>query len=446
MAGLLVALGASACVNDYSLDFGGAPTKVQASPETMFVTSGAAAKALLLRLVNDRNQSVPAEWTITNVPAGLTVELDTEYRPDYVNPEQELVPDAVQTQHRYFVTADMPTGGMATFTVSSQGFSQQITVRVLPTDLGAALSSTAPALGEEVTITAPASLSFTDESEVSIPGGGDAVIVSQSADAITFIPIPGSSGPATVTGVILDYAPTLDPRTLETTSSIDVPAVNSIPLQFSATTPLTPVTLTATGFRFESGFSLSLGGLDAWVESVSGDGTSATVVLPAGQTGNPVVSGVHLSFLESVSLSDIPGAASVTTPTTAWNGSAPDGAAPTINASAPGTPVTFWDTWINASTSGPGPDFFAGSTKFYRLVIPSGETRTYNVNWTPGPGGADLDVVISPTTDPGDATHGVLTGNRPEAFSATLAPGTYWISIGNWQDFDQPGVVRIVVE
>ena len=78
MAGLMVALGVSACGEDPSVDFGGdAPTKIQASPEVMFVTQGTP-DALLLRLVDDRNRSTATSWEISNVSPGLTVELDEE--------------------------------------------------------------------------------------------------------------------------------------------------------------------------------------------------------------------------------------------------------------------------------------------------------------------------------------------------------------------------------
>ncbi len=240
MAGLLVAFGVSACASDYSLQFETPPTQIQASPTVMFITSGDAPKELLLRLTNDINQSVPASFTVSNVPAGLTVAHDDNYRPDFVNSSGTLEQPAQLVQQRYFVSADVPTGGMFTFTVSSGSFSQDITVRVLPIDLGAALSATAPAIGDPVTITAPANLSFSTtpgkESTVNIPGGGDAVITDLSAKSITFLPIPGSSGVASVSNVTLDYAPTLSPMTLKTTSSIDVPAVTNIPLAYSKTT------------------------------------------------------------------------------------------------------------------------------------------------------------------------------------------------------------------
>lgn len=129
MAGLMVALGVSACGEDPSVDFGGdAPTKIQASPTSMFVAQDVP-EPLLVRLVDDRNRSTATSFDISDVSAGLTVVLDDEYRPDYIGSEQ-LEFNPIQHQHRFFVTGLSPVEG--SFTVSSGGFSQVITVRVIP--------------------------------------------------------------------------------------------------------------------------------------------------------------------------------------------------------------------------------------------------------------------------------------------------------------------------
>lgn len=427
MAGLLVALGASACANDYSLDFGGPPTQVQASPETMFITSGAAPKELLLRLVNDRNQSVPAEWTVTNVPAGLTVVKDENYRPDYINPDDELIPDALQVQHRYFVSADIPTGGQFTFTVSSQGISRQITVRVLPTTLGAALSAGTPALGEEVTITAPATMSFSDNSVVSFSPGGNAVITSRSPTSISFLPRPGSEGPATVTNVTLNYAPTLSPQTLTTTSTIMVPAVTNIPLAYSKTnlngTETTQVT--AAGFKFRPNVSFSFNGRNAFVLSVSADSNTATILPPPGLAGaTAVASNVLLSFLTEVPISNVPSTAAITTgtyPTLAGTAN-PDGSAPVYAVPAPGT-----GTFIADAPSFTGADIIGGGgpLAWYKITVATAGTRAFVADWTVA-GDIDAYIVNEAVTAFVNTQGG--TANHPESFSQALAAATnYWV-------------------
>lgn len=130
MAGLLVALGASACGDDPSVDFGGdSPTKIQASPEVMFVNQGES-EQLIVRLVDDRNRATPTSFEISNVGAGITVALDRTFRPDYIGSDQ-LEFKEIQYAHRLIVSAVDPVG--TTFTVSSGGISQVIQVKVVPT-------------------------------------------------------------------------------------------------------------------------------------------------------------------------------------------------------------------------------------------------------------------------------------------------------------------------
>mgnify|MGYP002623002309 CR=1 FL=1 len=448
MAGLLVALGASACANDWSLDFGGPPTQVQASPDAMFITSGAAPKELLLRLVNDRNQSIPAEWTVTNVPSGMTVVKDANYRPDWINDDDTLTPDALQVQHRYFVSANIPTGGQFTFTVASQGISKQVTVRVLPTSLGASLSATAPALGEEVTIPAPATMSFNaSTSTVTFTPGGAAVITNRSATSISFLPRPGSQGPATVTNVTLNYAPTLAPRTLTTANSITVPGVSNVVATYNPANPalFATTTVTAPGFKFLPSFRLGVGGFSALTVSVAADSLSAVVRLPAGVTGSvPTFSNVVLGFLTEVPLNNVPGTNPLTTPPTPWAGNNPDATAPIINAAAPGTVTTFYDTWRGFGGDCCG---FGGNNKWYRINITTAGTYTISLNWSQGGSGtyADMDWGL---VDFGITTFLAtrLTGNRPETTTATLAAGSYWLIVANFGNANDPGVMTITLQ
>lgn len=441
MAGLLLALGASACVTDPSLEFAADPNQIAVDPDAMFMTYGVQKQALV-RYVDDRNRATPAKYEITNVGPGITVTLDTEYRKDVIGSD-DLSFREVQLQHRYFInTTEAAAAGIQTsFTLSTGGVSKTVPVRVIPANLGAAVGSATPALGEPVTINAPANLSFTDGSTVTFTPGGAAVIVEQTAKAITILPRPGSEGAATVTNVVMDYAPTVSPRTLVSTNTISVPAVTSAPVSFSATTALTPVTMTVPGFVLGSNVSVSVGGMLARVVSVAADGSSAQVILPAGQSGAPVVSNLTLSFLPSVNLTNLPAVASITTATTPWNGSAPDGNAPVINAAAPGTAVVLYDTWINTTNGDEG--YWGGPSKWYKLVLPSGGSRTYTVQWNSG---ADLDFMVADGPTVGDEVNGRYTGSNPEVLTLDLPAGTYWISLGSWNNLGQPGVVSITVQ
>ncbi len=443
VASAAVVLGATACTDDYSIDFGGAPTAVQASPEVMFINSGAT-KEVLVRLVNDRNQSVPAEYTVSNVGAGLTVTYDATYRPEWSSTDPVLEPPAVKIQQRYTVTANIPTGGQRTYTLTSGGMSTTGTVYVLPTNMGASLSATAPALGEEVTITAPEGQSFTATATVAFETGGAPIITNRTAKSITFLPRPGSTGAATVTGVTLDYAPTLAARTLSSTNAITVPAVTGIPAVVAAGGVHVARTVTATGFKFLPTLAVRVGDFTAITVSVAPDSLSAQVIFPAGiNAATATYSNVILGFLPEVPLQNIPATTTITTATTPYNGANPDGSALVINANAPGVALTVRDTWINFGADVLG---FGGSNKFYRLVLPSTGSRTYTLNWTADGTGVvgDFDFAVC---DDALAACPVarLTAARPETGSANLAAGNWWLVAALFLD-EHPGMLTFTIQ
>jgi hypothetical protein len=100
----------------------------------------------------------------------------------------------------------------------------------------ATFSNAAPALAQPVTMTAPAGFTFTSVAVAPAPntavlfGTRNAIIQSRTATTITFVPLPGSTGIATVTGVIPDAAPMFS-LTLPTVQTITVPEL--VPLRFT---------------------------------------------------------------------------------------------------------------------------------------------------------------------------------------------------------------------
>lgn len=450
VACIAVALGVTACEDDPSLDFGGKPTQVQLSPEVYFVRSGASTN-VRVRLVNDRNQSTPTSWVVSNVGAGLNVIFDSLFRPVQETSGDTLRPQAVQIQHQYIVEADIPTGAQRQFTLTSGAFSGTVTANVEPVVTGA-LSATAPALGEIVTITAPTTQSFTPSgsgiTDVFFVTAGDTlhpIITELTSTSVSFIPLPGSAGPAFVTGITLNFAPTLAARRLETSNSITVPAVSSAPLVVAAGGVHAPRTVSAAGFKFLPNFSMTVGGVEAYVVSVAADSNSAQVIVPAGVTAEaPVVNNVVLDFLTAVPLTGLPSSIALTTATTPYDGSTNDPNALVINALDPlGTPVVVFDTPINF---GPDDLGLGGNTKWYRLVIPSAGSRTVTVDWGNDASGntADFDFVVCDdaiTTCPIQR----LTGAHPETGNANLAAGNYWIAVANF-DNGPVGMLKITIE
>jgi len=435
---ILALSGLAACVDDPLLDINGAPNRIQANPEIMLVKQGDSS-AVLLRLINDINNSVPTTFTISNVGAGIVVNLDPLYRPEFTNGSDTLVVPVVKSQQRYYIRG--VAAGEYNYTVTSQGVTKTFKVRVEPLNLGAALSKTTGVAGDEVVINALPGTSFTPTATVAFATGANA-IKTRAADgkSITVLVGPGVTGAATVAGVTLDYYPSLPALTLVTTNTMTTPAVTTIPLAFSAQTALTPVTVTAAGFKFRPNVVFTFAGRQAWVVSTAADSSSATVVLPTGVSGTATVDNVALSFLPTVALSGLTSVATVTTAaTTSYNTSNPDAAAPIIMAAAAGTIVDFFDTGdinLGADILGDG-----GPNKWYKVVVPSTGTRTYSIQWNSA---ADLDFRLM---NEGITTPSVsrLTGTNPETGSANVAVGNYWFGIIHW-DGPLPGIIRARVQ
>jgi len=533
VAGLLVALGASACVNDPSVDYANDPSTIVLDPETMFITHGTE-KQVFARLVDERNRATPTEFTISNVSAGLTVRVDSTYRLDYINGDS-LSWRPVQHQHRLWVGSSNPQGAMGQFTVTAQGISTTATARILPADLGSGLSSTSPGIGDVVTLTAPANVSFTDNATVAVVDGNtvvNAVVMDRAPKSISFVPFPGSTGVVRVAGVTLDYAPTLASRTLPTAATITVPedpsspslsttapalgapvtitagpgqqfssnsavsfdpggaavvtartattltilprpgsggaatvtnvvltdgeaevlgtftrttsngfttpvpAATSIPVAYSSTSPApsAPVTVTATGFKFLPNVSFTFGGTAALVLNVSADSNTVTILPPpnvAGETA--VVSNAVLEFLPIVPITGLTTTPVVTTGDYAAAGPGGDmfSNAPVINAPAEGTTAFHAESGTLAFGAEINPlgGSNQGIPRYYKLIVTEAREYDIAIGWEVG---GDFDLYVF---DEAGATNLAQSpsGANPESVSVELEPGTYRLILHNWR-------------
>lgn len=233
VAGAAMVLGATACAEDFSIDFGGAPTAVQAAPEVMFLASGAQ-KELLVRLVNDRNQSTPASFELANVGAGLTVTYDDQYRPQWTSTDPVLEAPLVKEQQRYVVAANIPTGGQRTFQLTSGGIAGTIKVNVTPTVIG--LAGGPGSAGEEVTITAPG---FILRPNFAINFGdlaAQVVSVAEDGSSAQVIFPLNQSGTPTIQNVAVSFLPTVTLASIENVEVINT-ATRSVGTNPDASAP-----------------------------------------------------------------------------------------------------------------------------------------------------------------------------------------------------------------
>jgi hypothetical protein len=227
----VVAAGAGwACGTDLGKD-ADKTVSLSATPSVVFVAN-TDSQTVDIEALNADGQQLAADFQLTNVGAGITVRLDSTFQP---------IPGGTNpTRARYIVRAATPaTFASASFTVSANGQSVTVPVSITPANLPATFSNVAPNPNDTITITAPAPLTFASGTTITF-GTLPAQIVSISADSssITFVPVPSSSGVATVTDLRLPYLSSS--LTLNTTDQISVLGLTGTD-DFTAAAPVIPL-------------------------------------------------------------------------------------------------------------------------------------------------------------------------------------------------------------
>jgi hypothetical protein len=211
--------GIFACTGDPTGDFKSGPDHLVATPSAVYVGNGTI-QTVLVSAVDEAGNQVEDNFHLGTVGAGITVTRDSTF--DLVrNDKGELVVNPHPTRVRYNVTTS--TFQATEFTVNAGSRSITIPVRTEPAALTGAISTVTPNLGDTVTITAPAGLSFSPTASVVTFGTTATFLVSRSATEIKFVPPPAVSGAASVSAVTADYAPGAGTFTVPTAATFTVP-------------------------------------------------------------------------------------------------------------------------------------------------------------------------------------------------------------------------------
>lgn len=248
LAALSSLLLVAGCNGDATDSLRGPITDVVASPSQVFIELGATKKVDVSAVDAQGNQLTEA-FEVTSVGSGITVTRDSSFRGEFINDSLFAVP-ATDLQFRFTVvgTAYGPTS----FTVSAGGVDKVIPVQVAPQNqIGTTFSTLTPALGDTVTVTAPAGTAFTQTAKLQVsPGSADSLnprIVERdpSGSFIRFVPPPNFNGPIIITEVTSTAAPSLvfSPATSEL---LTTPVIDSVDVTFSTATPTIGQTVTAT--------------------------------------------------------------------------------------------------------------------------------------------------------------------------------------------------------
>ncbi|MEO7986420.1 MAG: pre-peptidase C-terminal domain-containing protein [Gemmatimonadales bacterium] len=268
----------------------GTPTTIVTNPAVVFVAQGDS-EPVIVSVVDEDGQALEAEFTATDVGSGITVIPDPNFLP--VSSGRPIGRSA-----RFFVRADELAASQ--FSVQALGLTKVVTVTSIPPSLAATFSTTTPALGDTVTLTAPTGTFFTDTTVVTI-GGGQVDIVSKDATTIVFVPGPNIADlPVLLTNVGVTSNPSLV-FNLATSQTIKTDSITDIGAALSPTTPTLGQTVTLTlpaGIRVvpESAQGLTIAaavpGPAPLNIVVAGDSGSITFVPPPNADSFVVVPGV----------------------------------------------------------------------------------------------------------------------------------------------------------
>ncbi len=228
---LLILVG---CNSEPTGDLRNGPAELVASPTQLFIEIGRS-KSVEVGAIDGQGNQLDFDYQVSSPGTGITVRRDSSFLPIFVN-DSTLQAPAVGPRFRFIVTA---TGYTATtFTVSAGGLDIVIPVQVIPeVGLAATFDNPTPALGETVTLTAPAGITFADTANLVIAGNPlIPFIVSQDATTIRFIPPPNVNAPVTVNGVIAASAPGIV-FAPATETALQTPLIDTVDVVYSTTTP-----------------------------------------------------------------------------------------------------------------------------------------------------------------------------------------------------------------
>lgn len=222
------ALTALSCKGDPTDSLRNGVDHLVATPSALYVDNNTT-KTVIVEAVDEQGNRQAGNFQIVSVGAGITVVPDDSFNL-ITNSKGEQVLPSPWTRARFKVTTNVYTESQ--FVVSAGGEQITIPVRTSPGTLVSAISNLTPGNGDTVTISAPAGLSFDPLTSAVTFGPFAAVVITRTDSTISFVPPPGGSGPATVTNVLLDYAPAAGAFSVPTASSFQVallPNITSTP-------------------------------------------------------------------------------------------------------------------------------------------------------------------------------------------------------------------------
>lgn len=194
LAGLIVLGG---CSGDPTGDLVGTGITLQPTPSSLFMAQGEQ-KAIILTVLDAQGNEQDVTGFSFQGGSGVAVTEDTTY----------LSTSAGQlgTSKRVFVEGLTPTA--TSVSISANGQTSTIPVRVTPTGTTVTLSNAAPVANEGLVITLPAGYKFGAGAGANVAGAaGITTAVAPDSTSVTVLLPPGTTGPLTVDSVVVDFVP-----------------------------------------------------------------------------------------------------------------------------------------------------------------------------------------------------------------------------------------------
>ncbi|MEZ0332696.1 MAG: hypothetical protein ACAI18_01710, partial [Gemmatimonadales bacterium] len=238
---LFALLAVVSCNSEPTEDLRGEPTEIVATPSQLFIEFGAT-KTVEVGALDAQGNRLQFDYQVTATGPGITVRRDSSFLPIFVNDSTLQAPPTAE-RFQFLVEGNAYTA--SSFTVSAGGLEVVIPVQVVPqAGLAATFDDDTVDLGQVVTLTAPAGVSFDETTFLSI-GVETLTIVSQDATTIAFIPPPSVDGPVTVNNVFSISEP--DVAFSPATQTVLVtPLIDTVDVTYSTVAPTIDQVVTMT--------------------------------------------------------------------------------------------------------------------------------------------------------------------------------------------------------
>jgi hypothetical protein len=298
-----VTLVVGACGGDPTIDDAGTNLTIRATPGAVWTRHNSTPATFLVDATDKLGGSTEGSWTVGAVTGPMTVVLDTSYQSTSNGP--------LGLAAQFIVT---PTAaGDGSVVINGTGGPITVPVRIAPDtgNFSVTVSTATPALGQAVTLTAPAGIVFTGSTEIRFFDGPLAADTNNGgltfpavgglgadSSTVSFVPGPGASGVMKVSGIASRSTPG-NQSSARTVVTVTAPAAASVdtsnlPVTFSISNPTVLDTVVATiaaPYRFTSASANNLlvtptsGGAAAALIGFSADSQQISFIAPPGASG-----------------------------------------------------------------------------------------------------------------------------------------------------------------